>query len=284
MSYILDALRKLEEKEGAPARPGSRLGGGDGPAGRPPRRRWGYLLAAGVIIAVAAFIGLPGRGGRELPSDAEQAPGTDVPDEREAAETAAAAETALGDPIPAESRSSEAAAEDRAAGAGAAAVPAAPAAAGAETKAVAAEEVGTAPLPKDGEEVSFEEVFGDLDLEDASAAAPDVIAEDAWDAALPGGRPRKSGGVTGGVVSPAPPESGRLYRYEELPDALKAELGELDITGHIYSEDAAFRLIMVNDGVRREGDTVSPGVVLKAITSAGAHFSYRGYLFLIEAF
>lgn len=94
----------------------------------------------------------------------------------------------------------------------------------------------------------------------------------------------RTGGATGRSLATDSPRPGRLYYFEELPENLKAELGELDITGHIYSEDANYRLLMVGDGVRREGETIFPGLVLKEITGEGAHFTYRGFLFLVDAF
>jgi len=80
---------------------------------------------------------------------------------------------------------------------------------------------------------------------------------------------------------PVLPED-RTYLFAQLPPEIRDSLKDLKIVVHVYSEDAALRMLSVGQGLSREGDTVLTGVRLEEITPDGADFSYRGYRFSLE--
>ena len=49
----------------------------------------------------------------------------------------------------------------------------------------------------------------------------------------------------------------------------QARVGELKFSGHVYSEEPSLRMIMINEAVVREGDPVSPELILEKITEKG---------------
>jgi general secretion pathway protein B len=77
----------------------------------------------------------------------------------------------------------------------------------------------------------------------------------------------------------APPADGRVVSVEELPQSVRAVLGNFAVSGHIWSEDPALRLLTVEDRIVREGGEAAPGVRLEEITQAGAVFTVQGWRF-----
>lgn len=75
------------------------------------------------------------------------------------------------------------------------------------------------------------------------------------------------------------PAADKLYRFEDLPPDMRQALDDLRISGHVYSDDPSFRLVNVGDLMKREGDSVSTEIRLVEITEGGAIFTYRGYRF-----
>jgi general secretion pathway protein B len=53
----------------------------------------------------------------------------------------------------------------------------------------------------------------------------------------------------------------------------------MNITVHAYSRTPKDRLVGVNDKLLREGDTLTPDLVLERITPDGMIFSYKGSRF-----
>lgn len=278
MSYILDALKKLEEKDARQG--GGRLSGG----GRPVRsgRRAAFAVAVILVAAAAAVLALRREGVEPLPGNpaataeheavgggAQPAPpqggareyAAEVRNEAKRSATGTEAETVTG---PADAREA----------------PAPPAG---------------VPLPEEtvfgvpaAEEISLQEVFGGRDGEEGALTPPTADGQD--QAALFDGDAGAPFADVGAVFPPEEgkgaltgPVAGRLYDLHELPGVIRDELGDLVMTGHIFSDDPSFRVVMVGDRVMKEGDTVSPGLVLKEITGDGARFAYRGYVFLVKA-
>jgi general secretion pathway protein B len=56
-----------------------------------------------------------------------------------------------------------------------------------------------------------------------------------------------------------------LPRLDDLPAALKRQVPALKVGGSVYSDQPASRFVMVNGQLLREGDAVSPGLVLERI-------------------
>jgi len=257
MSFILDSLRKLEEKQ---ARDTTRelLGSGGG-VPQPAGRSRGRLLAgAGIVLAGTALVSAwfllradhpPGEAGPSaerviettppvlpVPGGARQAgdpPQASVP-------TPATAETE----VPAGDTGVES-------GSGAVGEPAAEGVAEPVVSIVAeaAPVETTVPPAAEGESVAEE------------VAEPDP----------------EPAGVGSEVEAAVPPD--RLLSFEELPDEIRAALKELTITGHIYSSDPLLRRLNVNDGMWREGDSLPVGATIEEINERGAVFRYVGYRF-----
>jgi len=68
---------------------------------------------------------------------------------------------------------------------------------------------------------------------------------------------------------------------DELPAAQQQELPIMKFAGHTYSAIAGDRLIIINNGIKREGDAVGPGLKLEEITWDGVILNYRGLRFQV---
>jgi general secretion pathway protein B len=90
--------------------------------------------------------------------------------------------------------------------------------------------------------------------------------------AEPGASPRQ------GAVD-APPPDGRVVSIEELPESVRAVLASFAVSGHVWSEEPALRLVTVQDRIVREGGEAAPGVRLEEITQDGAVFTVGGWRF-----
>jgi general secretion pathway protein B len=55
----------------------------------------------------------------------------------------------------------------------------------------------------------------------------------------------------------------------------------MKFAGHTYSAIAGDRLIIINNGIKREGDAVGPGLKLEEITWDGVILNYRGLRFQV---
>jgi general secretion pathway protein B len=71
---------------------------------------------------------------------------------------------------------------------------------------------------------------------------------------------------------------------EELSLSVRENLPDILIAGHIYSNDSSSRLININGNIIREGQTVAKGLKLVEITPSGAIFSFQGHIFRIKSF
>jgi len=68
---------------------------------------------------------------------------------------------------------------------------------------------------------------------------------------------------------------------EELPAAQQQELPTMKFAGHTYSSVPDDRLIIINNGIKREGEAVAPGLKLEEITWDGVILNYRGLRFQV---
>ncbi|MDP3296056.1 MAG: general secretion pathway protein GspB [Thermodesulfovibrionia bacterium] len=76
----------------------------------------------------------------------------------------------------------------------------------------------------------------------------------------------------------------RILEKNELPLSVQQELPNISIRGHIYSNDLTSRIVNINGQIIREGETVTAGLKLEQITEYGVILSYKGYRFTIRAF
>ncbi|TNF53167.1 hypothetical protein EP227_06300 [bacterium] len=70
----------------------------------------------------------------------------------------------------------------------------------------------------------------------------------------------------------------------ELPESVRENIPTISISGHIYSNIPASRIVNINGQIAREGDTVSDRLKVVEITPSGVILSYEGYRFHMRAF
>jgi hypothetical protein len=92
------------------------------------------------------------------------------------------------------------------------------------------------------------------------------------------------------ILNPAEPDiiepkdKSGFIEFSQLPGDVKKELPDITINGHIYSDNSAARIANINGFVTREGDKVASGLILEEITESGAIFTYKEYRFRMRAF
>jgi general secretion pathway protein B len=70
----------------------------------------------------------------------------------------------------------------------------------------------------------------------------------------------------------------------QLPPSVQADVGKMKFAGHVYSEDTAGRMIMINNKILREGDTIDTEFRLQEITKSGVVLVYKSTPFRIDLF
>jgi general secretion pathway protein B len=80
-------------------------------------------------------------------------------------------------------------------------------------------------------------------------------------------------------VSPAP--SAAPPRLAELGDDRRRQIPTLNITGAVYSEVPAQRMLLVNGLVLKQGDSAAPDLIVEEIGASASVFSYRGERFRV---
>lgn len=77
--------------------------------------------------------------------------------------------------------------------------------------------------------------------------------------------------------SPSPaPAADRTYSLAELPADVQQALPKFAVSGGVYSENVAQRMLIVNGQVFNEGSEIAPGVVLEQIRAKTAMLKFRG--------
>jgi general secretion pathway protein B len=77
----------------------------------------------------------------------------------------------------------------------------------------------------------------------------------------------------------APPD--RIYAQTELPPDVQQALPKLAISGGVYSENVAQRMLIVGGQVVNEGAELAPGLVLEQIRARNAVLRFRGYKYSV---
>ena len=67
--------------------------------------------------------------------------------------------------------------------------------------------------------------------------------------------------------------------YHDLPESTKRELPAIIISAHVYSSNPVQRSIVINNNFMEEGEYFIDGLILDEITTDGAIFSYKNFLF-----
>ncbi len=93
------------------------------------------------------------------------------------------------------------------------------------------------------------------------------------------------------IVAPPEPEKAEkpvevivLPLLEELSADLQAAIPDLSFAGHVYAAEGRQRLIMINMRVVREGNTISPGLILEKIEENGVVLRYQEVSFRVHLF
>ena len=100
-------------------------------------------------------------------------------------------------------------------------------------------------------------------------------------------QPAKEGISTHG---PKPADANRtitgngIPEISQLPQTIQGELPQLKIFGHVYSNSPDTRLININGDIYKEGDTVVKNLKVVEITETGVVLNYNGTRFLMRAF
>ncbi|GBE04530.1 MAG TPA: hypothetical protein ENH31_00275 [Nitrospirae bacterium] len=91
-------------------------------------------------------------------------------------------------------------------------------------------------------------------------------------------------------VEPAPSdiiesetEKGLPY-LDELPLSVQHDIPDMSITAHIYSNDPASRMVSINGSILRQGESVASGLVLEEITPTGIVLDHMGKRFRVRGF
>ena len=77
------------------------------------------------------------------------------------------------------------------------------------------------------------------------------------------------------LANPSPVAAPRATPLDDLPEAQRRELPALTVGGSVWSDSAASRFIIVDGQVLREGDLVTPGLVLERIDRKSAVLRWR---------
>ena len=88
--------------------------------------------------------------------------------------------------------------------------------------------------------------------------------------------PPASGGVA--AKASAPPATNTPL-LSELPPDIRSQIPALAITGAVYSDNPAQRLLLINGQVLSQGSLTAPGLTLERIGANTSEFSFRGTRF-----
>jgi general secretion pathway protein B len=117
----------------------------------------------------------------------------------------------------------------------------------------------------------------------ASPPAPSPAAEPAPAKPMRKLGERMPGELAASVPSPAPtPAPERIALLQELPPQIQREIPALAINGYIYASNPADRSVLINNRLRREGDTLGEGFVLEKLLPREMVLNYRGYRYRIS--
>jgi general secretion pathway protein B len=92
-------------------------------------------------------------------------------------------------------------------------------------------------------------------------------------------RPRKDT-----PVSNEKADSDTLPDFSQLPEETRKEIPNINISAHIYSNNPRSRIVNINGSTIKEGDEVTKGLKVSEITISGVIFDYQGRRFQVRAF
>ncbi|MBI5633936.1 MAG: general secretion pathway protein GspB [Nitrospirae bacterium] len=83
-------------------------------------------------------------------------------------------------------------------------------------------------------------------------------------------------------VVPDPLPEKKLYKLSELPPSVKSGLPGFSITAFLYSEKPSGRMARINERMMREGQELAPGIRVEEIVADGVILSYRKFHFIVN--
>jgi general secretion pathway protein B len=87
----------------------------------------------------------------------------------------------------------------------------------------------------------------------------------------------------GAAPAAAAPQAAPVFAQGDLPEAIRAQLPALKVSGATYSNNPAHRMAIVNGQVLHEGDQAGPGLTLDRIEPGRTVWSFRGYRYAVGA-
>lgn len=91
----------------------------------------------------------------------------------------------------------------------------------------------------------------------------------------------KAAPAAAALAAPASATSAAVPLLSELPDELRRQVPAITITGAVYAENPAQRLLLVNNLVLTQGALAAPEVKLEEIQARSSVFSFRGTRFRV---
>lgn len=82
--------------------------------------------------------------------------------------------------------------------------------------------------------------------------------------------------------APTPAASAKVPTLAELPEDVRLSLPTLTVSGAMYSDQPASRMLLINNRVFHEGDQPVAGLVLEEIRLKSAVFRYRGTRYAVS--
>jgi len=76
-------------------------------------------------------------------------------------------------------------------------------------------------------------------------------------------------------------EAAVVFAQGDLPDAVRAQLPALKVSGATHSNNPAYRMAIVNGQVLHEGEQAAPGLLLERIEPGRTVWSFRGYRYAV---
>ncbi len=78
--------------------------------------------------------------------------------------------------------------------------------------------------------------------------------------------------------------SGQVIEFSQLSKSVRDELPAININAHIYSNNPGSRLANINGSIIREGESITSDLTIEEITENGIIFNFEGLLFRMRAF
>jgi general secretion pathway protein B len=244
MSYILDALKKVEQNREQEESPGAVSFSSPPVVSAKKRAFWPYVLTGALVLNVAFFTVWMWMAGRPVEVKAPSP---------EAKKFYAPPDAAMGPQI-----SSKAPANEVVRRPADKSLPRP----GVETKPIAEKETAV-------KETTAKEARGPAIARKEEQSSSDDFSKKAIAAEVP---PVKE---TQRERSQA--IAGRLYTIGELPSDIRHNLPEFRISGHAYSADARTRVVRINEKILQEGQDLSAGLRLEEIIPDGVILAYQGF-------